>query len=654
MKRTLKRTLKKSISLFLAAIMILSIAPTVLFAITPYAADTTYQNGDIIEFGSYPQSKVTDSTLLSALNSKSKTWVSYGYYSGTGSSDGQMTAKDYMKYADVTYNGNKYRAVTFSSYRPYFTSGTSSSGTYQDDNGYTTNTVYWFKYEPLKWRVLDSTGLVICEKIIDSQAYNNYCLNYDNKNGDSYDDYYGNPSKTYYANNYANSSIREWLNDDFYNTAFTTTEKGKIKTTTLDNSAYIDSYSKYGSASTNDKVFLLSCSEALNANYFKNSTAQQASGSDYAKCQGLYVHIVNKRSYWHLRSASDASCFAGSIDYNGYVGDHYGIGYTAGGVRPALTLNLQDICNHSYTSVITKQPTCSEMGIRTYTCSKCSNSYTENIAKKAHTPGTWQNEKSATCTEKGSEVKKCTVCKETVETRETAELGHNYKSSITDATCKAPGKTVYTCSLCQNSYEEIIPQKEHKLKKVTVEATCTEKGSEYNKCELCGDTIGEVTTLPAKGHTEGEWETVSKPTIDADGKKVKKCTVCKEVVKEEVIEKLAVSKDEETGVELGFDKDDYDGEVEITVEEKISGTAFNIVNTQTGAVKSHVFDITMTLNGEKIQPNGKVVIRIPLPEGYDPKRTFVCFVDAEKNTIETIDSEYVNGYFVFETDHFSY
>ena len=71
-------------------------------------------------------------------------------------------------------------------------------------------------------------------------------------------------------------------------------------------------------------------------------------------------------------------------------------------------------------------------------------------------------------------------------------------------------------------------------------------------------------------------------------------------------------------------------------------------------MKSHVFDITMTLNGEKIQPNGKVVIRIPLPEGYDPKRTFVCFVDAEKNTIETIDSEYVNGYFVFETDHFSY
>ena len=305
------------------------------------------EDDGLISFGSYPQSEVTDSTLLSALNSKSKTWVSYGYYSGTGYSDGQMTAKDYMKYADVTYNGNKYRAVTFSSYRPYFTADTSSSGTYQDDNGYTTNTVYWFKYEPLKWRVLDSTGLVICEKIIDSQAYNNYWLKYDNKNGDSYDDYYGNPSKTYYANNYANSSIREWLNDDFYNTAFTSSEKNKIKTTTLDNSAYSGYYSKYDSASTNDKVFLLSTYEATNSNYFEYYTARKAQSSNYAKCQGLYVHIENKRSYWHLRSASDASCFAFSIDYDGYVGDHYGIGYTAGGVRPALTLNLQSVISES-------------------------------------------------------------------------------------------------------------------------------------------------------------------------------------------------------------------------------------------------------------------------------------------------------------------
>lgn len=90
-----------------------------------------------------------------------------------------MKPGDWMKYADFTYNGTKYRAVTFSQYRPYWTDNSTSSGTNQDYNGYTTNNIYYFKYEPLKWRVLDpSTGLVLCESIIDSQAYSNTIYSY--------------------------------------------------------------------------------------------------------------------------------------------------------------------------------------------------------------------------------------------------------------------------------------------------------------------------------------------------------------------------------------------------------------------------------------------------------------------------------------------
>ena len=124
------------------------------------AAGKTYKVGDIVEFGSYPQSRITNSSLVSALNKVSKNWVSYGYYSGTGDY-GTMVQGNWMKYADFTYNGTKYRAVTFSQYRPMETIGASSSdNTYQDDNGYTPNNTYYFKYEPLKWRVLDSkTGL---------------------------------------------------------------------------------------------------------------------------------------------------------------------------------------------------------------------------------------------------------------------------------------------------------------------------------------------------------------------------------------------------------------------------------------------------------------------------------------------------------------
>ena len=109
---------------------------------------------------------------LGALAPAWASWTSYDYDSGTGDwYDGKMSPGDYMRYCDVTYGGQKYRAVRFTRYRPCETGCTSSAdNTYQDDNGYVTGTTYWFRYDPLQWRVLDpSAGLVLCETIIDSQ-----------------------------------------------------------------------------------------------------------------------------------------------------------------------------------------------------------------------------------------------------------------------------------------------------------------------------------------------------------------------------------------------------------------------------------------------------------------------------------------------------
>ena len=122
MKTKRKNIFKSLLALTLALIMVLGVAPiseragvdwASLFAPKAEAEGKTYKVGDIIEFGSYPQSKVTDSSLVSALNKASKKWVSYGYYSGD-CSYGSMKPGDWMKYADFTYNGTKYRAVTFS------------------------------------------------------------------------------------------------------------------------------------------------------------------------------------------------------------------------------------------------------------------------------------------------------------------------------------------------------------------------------------------------------------------------------------------------------------------------------------------------------------------------------------------------------------
>ena len=353
MKAKRKNIFKSLLALTLALIMVLGAAPlselagvdwASLFAPKAEALSPTHRVGDIVEFGSYPQSKVTDSSLVSALNGVSKTWVSYGYYSGDGR-DGSMVQGDWMKYADFTYNGTKYRAVTFSQYRPYWTSDSSSSGnTYQDDNGYTQNNIYYFKYEPLKWRVLDpSTGLVLCESIIDSQAYSNTIYEY-GTDPYGYTAYWNDTEHTHYANDYATSSIRAWLNDDFYNTAFSSSQKASILTSELDNKAYSTSYSEYDSETTYDKVFLLSWSEMQNTAYgfpanTSSSSARQAKGTDYAKCQGLWVSSLNECSCQRLRSAGNVSDCARGVDRDGALSSYWFVSPADSGVRPALKIS---------------------------------------------------------------------------------------------------------------------------------------------------------------------------------------------------------------------------------------------------------------------------------------------------------------------------
>lgn len=341
----------------LLAIVLLCAAPiselvgvdcTVLFAPKAEAVGKTYKVGDIVEFGSYPQSKVTDSSLVSALNKVSKSWVSYGYYSGTGSYD-TMVQGDWMKYADFTYNGTKYRAVTFSQYRPYSTCNPSStSKTYQDDNGYTPNNIYYFKYEPLKWRVLDpSTGFVLCESIIDAQAYSNTVYGYGTDPYGHLADW-NDAAHTCYANDYATSSIRVWLNDDFYNIAFSSSQKANILTSKLDNKASKTSYSEFDGETTYDKVFLLSWNEVQNTAYgfsanTSSDTARAAKHTDYAECQGLWVSASNQCVFQYLRSASNHSvsvCYVysdGNLD--GVNWRDWDVSDTDGGVRPAIKIS---------------------------------------------------------------------------------------------------------------------------------------------------------------------------------------------------------------------------------------------------------------------------------------------------------------------------
>ena len=283
-------------------------------------------------FGSYPQSIINDDSLKNILselaktlptNSNSYLWTNYGYYI-----NGNVSS--YMWYQDITYSGNKYRGVYFTNYRPSKTiSGSSTDNSYQYDNGYITSTIYWFKWEPIKWKILkeeNGSALIVADLLLDSQDY------YWSSSTSSHLHNGG----TGYSNNYKLSHIRQWLNDTFYNTAFTSVEKSIIQTTNVDNSLKStgSQENKYVCDNTNDKVFLLSCSEAKT--YLAYFTAQ---GTEYANSQGLHANYNGTSNWWFRSPYYNGASQVGGVEDSGYFYRDY-VYSTKYGVRPAMWINL--------------------------------------------------------------------------------------------------------------------------------------------------------------------------------------------------------------------------------------------------------------------------------------------------------------------------
>ncbi|MBQ7653476.1 MAG: bacterial Ig-like domain-containing protein [Clostridia bacterium] len=308
---------------------------------------SSFKVGDKITFGNYPQTKVTSTTLISALDKVSKTWVSYNYcMKSSDASLGLIETSDYMKYCDFSYLGSKYRAVTFSQYRPSVASDDSAAGkSLQDDNGYSVDTVYYFKFEAIKWVVLDPIeGYIMCDSVIDSQAFNNYLVNVDGS-------YYGDPELSYYASDWANCSLRKWLNEDFLYTAFAANGREMIGLTQLENKSTYSNDS-YDTVTTHDKIFLPSYYDVINADYGFNSAPREqddlrkAKGTDYAKSQGLYVVATLSQTYrnpiWRLRTC-DGSSVVWNVDNYGRAYNFFQIDNTSYGVRPALKFNPEPL-----------------------------------------------------------------------------------------------------------------------------------------------------------------------------------------------------------------------------------------------------------------------------------------------------------------------
>lgn len=111
---------------------------------------------------------------------------------------------------------------------------------------------------------------------------------------------------------------------------------------------------------------------------------------------------------------------------------------------------------------VTKEATCTEKGVKTFT-SNLGNTKTEEIPALGHKYVDTVT-KEATCTEKGEKTSKCSVCGDT-KTTEIAALGHKWDAGkvTKEATATAKGVKTFTCTVCGATRTEDIPVKGEKV-----------------------------------------------------------------------------------------------------------------------------------------------------------------------------------------------
>ena len=173
--------------------------------------------------------------------------------------------------------------------------------------------------KPIEWIVMKNEGnqvLLLSKYVLDTKPYN----------------------KELEKVTWETSDIRQWLNNEFYTTAFNKAEKVKIQTSLIKNEDNSE-HGTSGGNDTEDKVFLLSEKEA--ETLFSNDDERIAKATEYAEKSGVYGN-EEKAAWWWLRSPGHWSDGAAVVNRNGWVyrdGDY--VSSSVDGVRPALHLNLQ-------------------------------------------------------------------------------------------------------------------------------------------------------------------------------------------------------------------------------------------------------------------------------------------------------------------------
>ena len=197
------------------------------------------------------------------------------------------------------------------------TANTVTFGTYPQTKDGADNT-------PIEWIVLkrdDDKALIISKYVLDTVQYNT----------------------EYTGVTWETCSLRNWLNRDFYERAFSAEEKMSImnKKVTADKNP---EYDAFVGRDTADNVFLLSITEVNK--YFKDNESRMCAPTGYAAKKGADTKSNYKVDgqaccWWWLRSPGYDGDYAADVRNDGSVSDRGdGVHGRHNGVRPCMWVRL--------------------------------------------------------------------------------------------------------------------------------------------------------------------------------------------------------------------------------------------------------------------------------------------------------------------------
>ena len=181
--------------------------------------------------------------------------------------------------------------------------------------------------------------------------------------------------------------------------------------------------------------------------------------------------------------------------------------------------------------VMVTDATCLKPSMEVEYCTDCNTVFSSREVAPAHghKAGAYVTVREANCTEGSRSVSYCTVCNFVMDTKTTEANGHDYEAAgVIASNCTYEGYELYKCNDCGHEKKvsiKVNPDAHTSVSVERTEPTCETDGSVKSVCNDCGKVLKEEI-IPALGHTDGVWETISEGDCTHGIEKTHYCGRC--------------------------------------------------------------------------------------------------------------------------------